>query len=84
MINLCHSFPEPHFARNKMSVSHFESVSDFRLTFLFSGEVWLFFFSAPSSSACRGSLLPDAALAGKDSWLLAFHPVRSTPAAHHS
>lgn len=53
-------------------------------TFLLSGELWLLFLSPPSSSACRGSLPPNGALAGTDSWLLALHPVRSTPAAHHS
>lgn len=53
-------------------------------TFLFSGEVWFFFFSAPSSSACRGSLLHGGAFSVAVSWLLTLHPVRSTPAAHHS
>lgn len=53
-------------------------------TFLFSGELWLLFLPSPSFSALRGSPELGSALAATASWLLAFHPVRSTPAAHHS
>lgn len=70
--------------RSECSSSMSPRSRDRFFTFLFSGEVWLLFLSAPFSSAWSGSLLPDGALAAADSWLLTLHPVRSTPAAHHS